>query len=465
MQWAGRIFLAGAATWLLAGTALAQAITDPTKPPPPTPTGQPNPPQSAPSAPPSGATGANGGSQRSPPQSASSAAAAAAGSATSAAQSASGLPVVQAPPPPSEFTFTAAYTADALADVHGGLSPGEGYADLLKLSVSFEGSRRGLEGFTAQASVEHFFGSDFTSDRVGGFQNVSANETEPGAFRLYELWVQQTFLGDHLGVKAGLVDLNTTFDVQETAALFLNASQGIGPELGDTGPNGPSNYPTPAAAAVGYWRPGPDWTLQLGVFDAEAGNAHNRADFVAVKFDGALFITQVEKRFADRARAEFGAWTYTRSYPWLGLPPSQARSGSGDDGVYGLFEGRITGSGDGPGLNAWVRAGVANAEINPVANYLGAGLVYTGLIKGRDKDEIGLDMARVGFGDGAKREAELAGERLDRAETNIEASYRYVMTDWLNVQPDVQYVIDPHGISARRNALVVGLRLAFSYTH
>jgi porin len=86
------------------------------------------------------------------------------------------------------------------------------------------------------------------------------------------------------------------------------------------------------------------------------------------------------------------------------------------------------------------------------------------LIKGRDKDEIGFAVARAGFGAGARHEAALAGRDLDATETNLEATYRYVVKDWLNIQPDVQYVLDPHGRARTPNALVVGLRLAFTYS-
>jgi porin len=426
---------------LLGTSAIAQTITDPTKPTPPAPTGAPSPPASSPAASPGAAPSATAPAQ--PPSAAGASAA-----------------------PPSPLTFTVAYTADVLADVAGGVSRDGGYVDLLKLSANYDASAQGLPGLTGLVSVEHFFGSDFTTKRVGGFQNVSGNETEPAALRLYEVWLQEAFAGGAGGVKAGLIDLNTTFDVQETAALFLNASQGIGPELGDTGPNGPSNYPTPALAVTAFYRPAESWTLQLGVFNGAAGNPNNRAEVAAVKLDGALVIGQAEKRFGDRARGEIGAWGYTNDFPSLADMASDGatRRIGGNDGVYGLVEGRLIGKSDGPGLSAWVRAGLANGDINQAASYLGGGVVYTGLIKGRDKDEIGFAVARAGFGAGARHEAALAGRDLDATETNLEATYRYVVKDWLNIQPDVQYVLDPHGRARTPNALVVGLRLAFTYS-
>jgi porin len=369
---------------------------------------------------------------------------------------------------PSPFTFTAAYTADLLDDVDGGRRSGAGYVGLIKLSAAYDGTTSGHQGLTGLASVEDSNGSAFSANKVGGFQSVVASEAQPRALRLYEVWLQQDLLQSRGGVKAGLVDINTTFDVQQTAALFLNASHGIGSDISDTGLNGPSDYPTPALAITTFYRPAKGWTAQLGVFDGVAGDPAHRADFVAVKLDGALIIGQIEKRFEDVARVEVGAWSYTSAFPSLDQfnADGKVRDVRGNDGVYGLAEGRLMakpGGGDG-GLSGWIRVGLANGDINEVANYLGAGLVYTGLIKDRDKDQAGVAIARAGFGAGARYAGALVGKDIGGSETDLETTYRYVFKDWLNIQPDLQYVIDLHGDRHVRNALVAGLRLAFTYS-
>ena len=344
---------------------------------------------------------------------------------------------------------------------------GADYVDLMKLSAAYDGANLGHAGLTGLVSLEHAFGSGFTARRVGGLQSVSASEAQPGSTRLYELWLQQALFEGQGGVKVGLIDINTTFDVQETGALFFNASHGIGPDLGDTGLNGPSDYPTPTLGATAFYRPSEDWTAQLGIFDGVAGDPAHRADFVAVKLEGALVIGQIDKRFGDRARLEIGAWTYTAAFPELGGPTGASRRMLRDDsGVYGLVEGRLLpkpSDNDG-GLSGWVRIGLANGEINEVSNYLGGGLVYTGLIEGREKDEIGLAIARAGLGAGARRTGSIEGRATGAAETDLEATYRYVLKDWLNIQPDLQYVIHPRGDQHISNAVVVGLRFAFTYS-
>ena len=368
---------------------------------------------------------------------------------------------------PSAWSFTAAYTGDVLSNLSGGLGQGGGYADLLKLSAAYDGSASGRDGLTGLLSVEHSSGSAFTADRVGAVQNVSANEAEPGATRLYEAWLQQELLGGAGAVKAGIIDLNTTFDVQETAALFLNASDGVGADLGDTGLNGPSIYPIPALGITTVYRPAEDWTAQLGLFDGVAGDPAHRSAFVAVKLDGALVIGQIEKRFGDAARVEAGAWGYSGAFPVPGevAADGSVRKSHDNDGLYGLVEGRLRPVGDSDaGLSGWLRIGVANGQINTVQDYLGAGLVDTGLIPGRDKDEAGVALNRAAFGAAARALGASEGRTISGAETTLEATYPYVVNDWLNLQPDLQYVLRPHGDAHIPDALVVGLRVALTYS-
>lgn len=363
--------------------------------------------------------------------------------------------------PPSAFSFTGTYTLDLLGNVAGGLSRGFGTSDLLEVSAAYDGGVQGGDGLSGLITLEHTFGSTMSAKRVGASQDVSSTEASPAMTRLFEAWVQLKTLNQKAGVKVGLIDLNSTFDVQQTAALFLNASYGLGPEIGDTGVNGPSSYPTTALAVTGFYKPSVGWTAQLGIFDATAGDPAHRSAFVAVKLNGALVIGQLERRFGDAARLEAGAWTYTSTFPSLTQfqldgSPRQVR---GNAGVYGLVEGRLLSrGGQGTGLSAWVRLGLANGDINPVQSAISAGFVYTGPMFGRAQDEAGVALTRAGFGRGAQAAASNEGRSVSGAETVAEATYAYVWNKWISLQPDLQYVMRPGADRHVPNALVVGLR-------
>ena len=70
----------------------------------------------------------------------------------------------------------------------------------------------------------------------------------------------------------GLYDLNTEFDALESAGLFLNSSQGIGPEFAQSGLNGPSIFPTTTLGLRAKWAPGSRFYLESVVLNGLAGS-------------------------------------------------------------------------------------------------------------------------------------------------------------------------------------------------
>jgi porin len=102
----------------------------------------------------------------------------------------------------------------------------------------------------------------------------------------------------------------------------------------------------------------------------------------------------------------------------------------------------------------------ANFQIN-------GGVNWKGLIPGRDEDTIGIGASYLQFSAQAQRQAALLAEEgrahfLPAQEIVLEATYQAQVTGWLQVQPDLQYIIHPAGrLTAAdrlpRSALVIGL--------
>jgi porin len=103
---------------------------------------------------------------------------------------------------------------------------------------------------------------------------------------------------------------------------------------------------------------------------------------------------------------------------------------------------------DAQGLGVFLQYAWASPDRNVASQYLGAGLVYRGLLPRRDEDTCGVGLARVFFSD------QLPGE--PSAETTIELFYKAKVTPWASLQPDFQYIVTPNG--QLHDALVVGLR-------
>ena len=341
---------------------------------------------------------------------------------------------------------------DVLGNVDGGLKRGFRVLEKADITANYAGDDHGIPGFSAFVGVQITGATLFSERLVGDAQTVS-NIDAPAGLRLSNAWVAREFDGRG-GIKAGVIDLNTEFDVQATGALFLNSSFGIGPDFSQSGGNGPSIFPTTGLGMVGWWMPGGHWQIKAGVFEGTPGDsAHpGRTSFSFKDDEGALLVAEARNQITPNFSLGVGAWRYTSSFD--AIDPLRGRL-SGNSGYYAIADGLLYAdpAGENTGLSGWLRAGLADARINPIANSIGGGLVYTGPF-GRMADQVGIGFSRVQFGQPARL---ASGGGL--AETTFEASYSFNINDRLTLQPDLQYVVSPSGDPTLGNALVVGSRI------
>ena len=110
------------------------------------------------------------------------------------------------------------------------------------------------------------------------------------------------------------------------------------------------------------------------------------------------------------------------------------------------------------GLAGVIRVGMADEDVNQIGAFYGAGLVYRGLIAGRDHDSIGLGFTTGVNGDKFKEAQRQAGSPVTDRETEISLVYNLVATQWLFLQPRVSYYLDPATDPTRSNIFVYGIR-------
>ena len=346
---------------------------------------------------------------------------------------------------------------DVLGNVDGGLKRGFRVLEKADITASYVGDDHGIAGFSIFAGAQVTDATSFSGTLVGDAQGVS-NIDGPAGLRLVNAWVAQDF-GGRGGIKAGVIDLNTEFDVQTTGLLFLNPSFGIGPDFSQSGGNGPAIFPTTGLGLMGWWMPGGHWQLKAGIFEGTPGDpAHpGRTSFAVTKDEGALLVAEARNQLTPNFAVGVGAWRYTASFE--AIDPSRGLL-SGNSGFYAIADGLLYAApaGENTGLSGWLRVGMADARINPVASAIGGGFVYTGPF-GRMVDQAGVAFSRVQFGRPARQAALASGSTLGPAETTFEASYSFNINSHLSVQPDLQYVISPSGDPALGNVLVVGSRL------
>ena len=357
------------------------------------------------------------------------------------------------------FSFTGAETADVIGDAAGGLARGVKFLSKTAVSATYDGAQDGHEGLTALASAQYVAGGHISGANAGDLQTLDNIEAF-GAVRIYEAWLARDY-DNRRGWKAGLVDLNVDFDTQEVAALFLNSSDGIGPDLSKSGLNGPSIYPTAALGVTAYFRPNPNLTLRAGLFDGTAGSPDHPGAF-AVRLsahDGAFFILQADRRFGSGLRVEGGGWAYTAGFDAVNRvdaagDPLRFRRGRG---IYALIEGPIVKRGDDRGLSGWLRAGTADPVVERVAGYVGGGLVYTGPLAARAQDQAGIAVNHAMIVPVGRPNAP------QTTETAIELTYRFIASASFAVQPDAQYIVRPGG-GGVPDALVLGVRFTLTLT-
>ena len=113
-------------------------------------------------------------------------------------------------------------------------------------------------------------------------------------------------------------------------------------------------------------------------------------------------------------------------------------------------------SDDSQGLGGFFRFGYANSDLNEIGNFWSFGFQYQGLIDGRDDDIAAFGFASGIFSD--QSGANGGSGYTENAETAVELYYSAAVAPYLTISPSLQYIYDPGGTNAARDAVVLGLR-------
>lgn len=364
------------------------------------------------------------------------------------------------------LTLEGGYTADLWRNTHGGIAAGNSYLDAMDVLATLDAGRAfGWDGVTLHGHLQYNNGAAFSGRWVGDTQAVT-NIEGVDTLRLYELWAEFDFGAVRSGtVRVGFYDLNSEFDSIDTGGLFINSSHGIGPELAQSGANGPSIFPVTTLALRLRGEAG-RWYWQAAALDGAPGDRDDpeRSGLHLSSSEGALLVAEMGRAAGPFRKLAVGAWSYTAEFD--ALAETDATSGDplrrrGNSGVYALADATVWSRGDRK-LDAYVRLGAAADRFNAVARYVGVGLVASGFSESRPDDQWGLSIASAGAGQDWRRAADMAGTPSERHETAIEMTYRAPLTDWLTLQPDLQYVINPGADRSLEDAFVIGLRIEIS---
>ncbi|MGZ8308186.1 MAG: carbohydrate porin [Allosphingosinicella sp.] len=370
----------------------------------------------------------------------------------------SAAPAAAQPALPAGLSVDASYIADLIGIVSGGVDRGARYLDNLEIAAEadldeiagWRGGRIGLRLLSNQGGNPN--------DLAGTLQGVDNVEVADHRIKLFELWLAQSFAGGRVDLRLGLFDLNDEFYASVASEDLLAPSFGIGPELGATGPSGPSIFPSSSLTARLLVRPADDLYVQASILNAQAGVVGDPGG-IDLAFDQGLLAIG-EAGWTGRGKLALGVWSYTESVPVVPPAPPARDAASG---VYLLAEQPISATDAARQVEIFFRGGVAHGDTTPFRASWQAGFRVGGLIPGRPLGRLSFGIHQARLTTRFRGAGTPGGGERSAAETGFELTYVDRLAPFLTVQPDLQYVLRPAGRRDIDAALVVGLRLIFAW--
>jgi len=393
-----------------------------------------------------------------------------------------------------DFEFT--YTAEVWGNTTGGLKRGTVYTGLGTLAADLDLEKLiGWEGATVHNSWLWLSGRDASEDLTGNIFTIS-NIAGFNTFRMFELWFEQNLLDDAISLRIGQLAADEEFVISDYAGLFLNGTFGWPAFMSESLPNGGPAYPL-ATLGVRLALHPTDWFtfLTAGFQGNPFGEDVNRHGFRwrLSEENGYTWLNEAQfrwnheedstglpgsfktgawfssARFADPGDENTSRWgnygfyfiadqMIYREPPTLVETPVFAKGGKGG---YSKNPKEVLVTETIPsdqGLGVFSRFGFEPADRNALSFYFDAGLVYTGLIPGRDHDQLGAAIAYGKLSNGAKQTLRDEGAIDPGYEIALEFTYLFEITPWWSFQPDLQVILHPGATQDLGNALVVGAR-------
>jgi porin len=406
------------------------------------------------------------------------------------------------------------YVGDNIANVTGGISKGAIHFGRLDLTVDADLEKLfGWSGAKFHGNTFWLYGRGISRNYIGNLATISEIEARPD-IRLYEAYIEQTFWGGALSVRAGQQAADTEFFDSQTDDLFVNGTFGW-PASKAT--NLPAGGPAPPIAVPGVrvkakvgdrvtafaaifnghaarpdadgdpqlldnhglaWRVNdPPWLIgqvkfdyTLPVANGLPGNITPGGWYHLGKFDDqrwtseGLSITDPEgSGIARKLRRNFGIFAVIEQAFYR--PPSADKSKD-------ELERK-------KGVTAFARAAYSPPDRNLIDLYADAGIQWDGMIESRPLDRFGIAVAYMHISPVA-RQRDFDAQFFSGLPTPVrtfEGLFEFIYEvhlkpGWL-LQPFFQYVFrpsggvsnpnDPTGIARLSDAAIFGLTTTIKY--
>jgi porin len=345
-----------------------------------------------------------------------------------------------------------------------------------------------LKGSQFHVSFALRSGTSLTDEDIGNVFNVAQTCCQHTYWLVNVDWQQRLF-GDLLELRGGRIAAGDDFMTSPLYGYFLQS--GIDGNTGGIFFNVPMTvYPTATWGIRARVMPIPQIYVMAGVYNGDPTLVQNEKHGVDWTMRGPLFaMGEVGFRLNQEPGAtglpgnyKVGGYYAAGDYPDLyfdvqggaasvsGLPPLVHRGGNG--GFYFLLDQTVYQPG-GPesrrGLIPFLSLLFApDTSINTMPFFLNGGLVYRGPFASRPHDRAAFGVVYGSFSNELAR-SQRASRRAGSAvgiqsyELVLELTYRFQLTGWLRMQPNVQYIINPGATGSIPDALVVGFQLSVNF--
>ncbi|HVT88095.1 MAG TPA: carbohydrate porin [Tepidisphaeraceae bacterium] len=342
--------------------------------------------------------------------------------------------------------------------IGGAQTDAGGCAYLLNLNLTLDSKKLvGLEGGSMFVNLRN---QDGLSHSMDGSFGATSSLYIPGRTEVSECWFEQKFLNDQVRIKAGKIDVNTEFDTVENGGEFLNDFGALNSTI--------LAFPTDPDSSIGvnaFVYPNEHFYAGAGIYDGSLQDGVNTGSVGPHSLwnsRSAFWIGEIGDKWDGKAsgregRVALGVWHHTGSFEQFDGGHRNSVTGPYIALDQCLWRKYPEKDGDKQGIAMFFSAGYASPHISSATVQAGGGLKWTGAIAGREDDVLGLGASCI------RLSHDTSAGLSDHSEFTIETFYKIRINPWFSIEPDLQYIHNPDGVSSRDDALMATIQMLIDF--
>ncbi len=337
----------------------------------------------------------------------------------------------------------------------GGIHEGSAYASTFDANMSIDLQKfLNLQGGMFYIDLEDHRGDNPTNTLTGDAQVFDKHNADP-FFQALEIWYQQKLFNNKLRIKLGKVDANAEFSVIDNGLEFINSSTQVTPTFFVF-----PTFPDPMPGINLFFSPNDFFYTNLAIYDANQRDHfldfYGQPSSAQPTPDGKLLISESGLTWKNLpylkndGNLKLGLWKHTGTFTKF-----DGGSQPGAEGIYLIFDQTLwkptSNQDESRGLRLFLEYAQTGYKVTSINLHYGGGIVWNGPFKEHPDDAGGLSI----------QNAHLSPEvgLPKKYELNLETFYKFKLTHWFGIKPDMQYIVHPGG--QYPNAFVGILALSF----